>query len=361
MQPSCRKPILSGWSILLFVRWAVVGVQATTSLDCSTAPDCTSLRRLGCDEQVTSPTANACGDCSTGAHGSPGPSLTKCLATDACAVIFAGSDSCPAVDIASMLREGFVIGFDTCQCDTDGIQWSSAPSACAKLEVDAGGSYQLWQCTDSTCAAASCFLLASWSPLSDSFDCQTRGGDSFLLSESCPLASRSQQDICGHPGYVTANPGSSFGEDCEVAPMCPNSVLSNRLAESCCAGTEFSNTVENGLELDERAPGFCTRDGASCLVVVNGPGWSGCACMDDEGSTLQDYVCTMECEAPECDAPLGGSTIPTTPTSWQTSEVPPVVFNTGRVSSQAHSDWRPTWQVLSVVFVLVLPVRTQRV
>jgi len=304
-----------------------------TSVNCTAAPDCAALRRQGCDEQQGLIVDNRCGDCLADTFGGPGPSTTRCLETDACAMIFSGTETCPATNDASILGEAFVIGFNLCQCDTDGLQWPTAPNSCVKLEVNSIGNFQMWQCSDPTCAPASCLTLATWSPLEATFGCQTRGGDAFLLNESCQLATRSQQDICGHPGFVTSNPGSSFGSDCEVAPLCPHSVLETRLEESCCSGTHLSNVIQNGVVQDEQAPGFCTRDGASCAVLLNGPGWRGCACLDEDGATQYNYVCTLECSAPDCVAPDSG--VPATPTSWQTSEVPAVLLNGGRVASGA--------------------------
>lgn len=185
------------------------------------------------------------------------------------------------------------------------------------------------------------------------FPCQKRGSDSFVLSDDCSRlddflpGSKPYDGLCGHPGLL-ARPHEmgtviDHHRDCELAPACPANVLGDtKLGISCCDGTQYSYELASwGKNLKKRAPGFCSvenkiksilnakpqeiqelrQNNKGCLVRTEGPGWQGCACMDDKGLPDRRLICTISCQKPDCALPDNG--IAPTPESWRTSEVPP--------------------------------------
>merc|ERR1712224_1129296 len=95
-----------------------------------------------------------------------------------------------------------------------------------------------------------------------------------------------------------------FPPRCALAARCPESVLDlSRLSQSCCQGTEYSQEFGDwgGVQEGERAKPFCfnatgeAMDGiqADCPVITSGPGWRGCACLDQFGYVVADQVCTV--------------------------------------------------------------------
>jgi hypothetical protein len=308
------------------------------------------------------PVDNVCWDCLPGGYfGAYGPMNTKCLSDESCALIYPGQAGCPKQDAGSTIP--FVVPFGTCACDQGGEWWPTSPNYCAKMEVTlphGTGEYALYQCKDANCSADSCTFMAVWSPsmqVTTSYSCQLQGENAVMLSDGCTVVDpRAGGPLpltawCPHVGTI---PNKSMGYashasvdqlaaqlplECELAPKCPESVLSDsRLAQSCCFGTAYSHDYdENGVVNKEvRAMPFCYNASgdvingthnepyglanSDCPVLSSAPGWRGCACLDIHGYRVASKTCTVECTAPDCPLPEGG--VKPTPDEWVTSAVP---------------------------------------
>jgi len=273
---------------------------------------------------------------------------TMCVANQSCALIFPGQSTCP-VD-GSAPRLPFPIPFGRCTCDEDGKWWPTAENWCATVVVTdptGSGIYTLYQCPISTNATSRRVQsLRSWSPVEPDYDCQQQGTDSYLLSDNCiglrgGQAATPLSSFCGHTGLIAqvADDGDAVPVlpiPCELAPLCPNSVIHpsrtegrDRLDQSCCTGNPDSHYITQiGLDTSRQATSFCkstsTASGgepAGCPVRTTADGWRGCACLDERGQVNSEQTCTVECTPPECPLPESG-VIPPTPERWLTSEVP---------------------------------------
>mmetsp|Transcript_68714 Transcript_68714/g.119378 ORF Transcript_68714/g.119378 Transcript_68714/m.119378 type:complete len:390 (-) Transcript_68714:78-1247(-) len=344
------------WVILFPAAWVFRQAAANTA-DCSSSPNCTELRREDCNVHGTM--SNVCGNCLEGMHGSLGPTNTKCLANASCALIFSGQKGCPETGSGST-KVPFVVPFDKCICDTDGLYWPTAPGMCAYLEVTmrrGTGMYALKQCRSSSCSPETCSQIAMWSPIYDKFTCSIRGTDSYTLSDGCTvdggfLPPNTMSALCGHAALTAKLPPGlavSYPITCELAPRCPESVLGvTRLEETCCQGFTYSHPLtEWGRNEEIPAPGFCSKQQTGmkeefgCQVRTSAPGWRGCACLDDQGLVEHDYVCTVECIPPDCPLPDGG--VRPTPEKWLTSQVPAQLFPPDRsvyLQATNSGSWR---------------------
>lgn len=212
------------------------------------------------------------------------------------------------------------------------------------------GYFSVFKCDNPNCTKESCRLLTRWSPslsYSPSYTCLSESEDSVLLSDGCDVRDpRTNLPMpmnvwCSHTGTVAQSIGFTTGSlalelplDCELAPMCPESVLADsRLAQSCCYGSEHSHPYEEyGVNREEKAQPFCfnvsgtavyfngTISGGECVegaVITSAPGWRGCACLDPYG--YRGKVCTVDCKPPDCPMPKAG--IKPTPDKWLTSVV----------------------------------------
>jgi len=326
-------------SVVTLLAAAVVAPSPTAALhDCSHTPNCTERRRLPCDPAGEA--ASCCGDCVDGAHGANGPMNSVCLSNASCVAVFPGQDGCPSAT-GSGTHTPFLVPFGACSCDDgEGRLWPTARGMCAMVEVTMRkgvGLFVLRQCRGPTCEPASCTHLATWWPSEyPSFSCRKRGTDSFVLSDDCAvetvtLPGDARSSLCGHPGFIadpkeTVPDGKFHAVRCELAPKCPASVLGfTRPEESCCVGHPYTYPItEWGINKEISAPGFCSRDfygdELGCAVRTVGPGWSGCACIDRDGSPLGNRVCTIDCRPPGCQLPDNG--IRPTPKEWLTSQLP---------------------------------------
>jgi hypothetical protein len=353
---------------LTLLCYALYGCRrASAFVECVNAPNCSDNLRKPCNTAGIVP--NVCGDCDGGTHGAYGPANTKCLLNESCALIFPGQTGCPAADQGSL--KPFVVPFGRCTCDVGGLLWPTNPGACANLRVkmpSGSGIYTLEVCKTTTCEPSSCVTLAAWPPTVRPFVCETRGVDSVLLDDGCVLLNSliggrsGMSSLCGHPGMQAIDPKGreqQFPPPCELAPKCPESVLGNtRLEQSCCDGNEYSHPLTAwGREHDTRAPGFCSVSATSfgCPVITSGPGWRGCACLDQDGVPENHRICTVECNPPDCPLPANGI-IRATPEEWLTSQVPQELglANTERRKAEG-SAWRAAEArlcILMVVFAL---------
>eukprot|EP00931_Biecheleriopsis_adriatica_P076487 TRINITY_DN50182_c0_g1_i1.p1 TRINITY_DN50182_c0_g1~~TRINITY_DN50182_c0_g1_i1.p1 ORF type:complete len:394 (-),score=35.89 TRINITY_DN50182_c0_g1_i1:45-1226(-) len=332
--------------------------EVASAADCSSAPNCTSLRRQPCSERAVVP--NACGDCLPGTFGAKGPMNTVCLSKVSCAAIHPGEDTCEYIPGAGQATP-FIFPFGRCVCDDGtGRYWPTSPGKCAQVVVTmplGSGYYEVQECTSRTCEPGTCTPLATWPPDTAqrannvSFPCASKGDDSIQLVDDCEVITSRQTyaTLCAHAGFAAISTVfDALGEapvDCELAPRCPPSVLeTTRMQQSCCFGTIWSNKMNpEGVVSDQAAPGFCpmvSQAGLAggndsnvsdaeavsnstvpyeCLVRTIGPGWTGCACVDSNGQTVAGQTCTVSCEEPHCSLPRDG--IRPVPIDWLSSEV----------------------------------------
>lgn len=284
-------------------------------VSCEDSPNCTKLHRVDCDRRAAVP--NSCGDCEPGYVGLRGPTNMPCVANRSCALVYPGQVGCPA---AEHPNRPFVVPYGDCVCDQGGRHWKTAPDWCSSLKLNTNGLFELKLCRSCNGGdGVECIPLATWSA-DKSFDCATRGADSFIFRDGCP-ESWDPTDICGHPALTVEFNRRADG--CLLSPKCPESVLPSNLAESCCFGTYLSHPLtEWSYNPEEHAPGFCggppPHEQGKCGVLVKAPGWSGCHCLNPFRSDQR--ACTIECTPPDCPLPEEG--LRPTPNSWLTSEVP---------------------------------------
>mmetsp|Transcript_43744 Transcript_43744/g.81623 ORF Transcript_43744/g.81623 Transcript_43744/m.81623 type:complete len:411 (+) Transcript_43744:38-1270(+) len=364
--PRRPRPLPSKWTCAKAVASLCLSGEVVLTVglvDCSRSPDCSLLRRQPCSERGS--ISNACGDCLPGTWGGPGPLNTACLSAQSCAAVYPGEDTCNFVPDDGMAVP-FIFPFGRCVCDVgDGRLWPTAPGRCAKvsLHLERGlGQYEVSQCSSRTCEPGSCTPLALWTPAlaqtmeNISLPCQTSGADAVQLLDDCSLITSrlTPSALCGHSGFTaTSTIFDALGDtpvDCELGPSCPASVLdTTRLAQSCCFGTLWSHKLDtNGQDVGEPAPGFCqmvweaAKNGSNasakpseCTVKTSGPGWTGCACLDDRGFLQEGKTCSVSCEMPGCDLPPDG--IRPVPSSWMSSEVfPDLVLDHATLASWAR-------------------------
>lgn len=353
--------------------------SATALVNCTGSPDCALLRRKPCNVKGT--IQNACGDCLPGTWGGKGPMNTVCLGKEACAAVHPGHGNCKHEPGAGR-NTPFIFPFGRCVCDDgSGRYWPTQRGKCAQVLITkpaGAGYYEAQICSSKTCEPSSCNPMAEWPSIFYStnvtveFKCGTFGEDSVQLVDDCQELTRRQTPatLCRHMGFTAVgNVFDSLGStpiDCELAPRCPSSVLQNtRLAQTCCTGNIWAKQVlPGGQEGDTSAPGFCPMVNAKglgpnkslpeCIARTGADGWTGCACVNSFGQTLEGRTCTVTCEPPHCARPSEG--IRPVPLEWATAQEDPLklVPGGGLKLAQAVTASAPTRQ--PGLFTLLLPL-----